>query len=442
MKVKSFICWFGLILGTVAWAQGATLYVSTSGSDSNPGTSSQPLRTITYAYSLAGPGTTILVAPGTYTDYTSGWGLHFSQSGTASSPIVIQSQVKGGAILDGQFASDRNKGIYLDGSYNVIEGFVIIRAPGTAIFIEGTNNQILNNEIYNNGSVNEGQGVYSDQGTSGNIYESNYIHDNGLAGSNLDHGLYLCGQNEVVANNVVIRNAACGLQVAGYTLVSNMKVYNNVFAWNGTEGIILWMTLNGVDIENNILYENGHYGVGSYAAIGSGVAVDNNLVYGNGYGDYDFAGGGSTVSYSLGSSISSDPGFVNETSSGFDAHLGSGSPGIGAGANFSSVMTTDMAGVARPASGPWDLGTYVYGSSSGTTNSVHTTLSVASGHGMKITWTSVVGKIYSVACKNRLTDPAWTNMSGSISATNTTTSYTDTTAGSAPMRFYMVYATN
>ncbi|MDB6018452.1 MAG: hypothetical protein JWR19_2941 [Pedosphaera sp.] len=342
------------------------MYVSTQGSDSNSGTSAQPFRTITHAYSLAGPGTTILVAPGVYTDHTSGWGLHLGASGTASSPIVLRSQVRGGAVIDGQNASDRNEGIYLDGSYNVVDGFEIKNGPNGGIAIYGNGNQIINNEIHNNGnpastSTNGKDGVYSDPGTSGNSYASNYIHDNGRSGSNLDHGLYLCGKNELIINNVLVRNAATGLQVAGYTTVSNMRVYNNVIAWNGTAGIILWQSLSGVSIENNVVYQNGHYGLGSYAASGSGVVVDHNLVLGNGSGSYDFTGGGSTYAYTLGTSISADPHFVNETASGFDAHLGAGSPAIGAGLNLSSVFTTDKDGTARPASGAWDLGAYKYG---------------------------------------------------------------------------------
>src|SRR5437879_3752322 len=104
----------------VAGANAGTLYVSTAGNDSNAGTSSQPLRTITKAYSLASSGTTILVMPGTYTEYQSGWGLHLGRSGSASSPITLKSQVAGGAVIDGQNASDRNVGIYIDGNYNII----------------------------------------------------------------------------------------------------------------------------------------------------------------------------------------------------------------------------------------------------------------------------------------------------------------------------------
>jgi len=354
---------FFLLLGR---AQAADLYVSTQGSDSNPGTLAQPLRTITRAYSKATAGTTIHVLPGVYTDYTSGWGIHLGKSGTAPSPIVLQSTVHGGAIIDGQNASDRNQGFYIDGNYNVVDGFQIRNAPHGGISIWANGNRIINNEIHHNGnpassSSNGQDGVYSEQGTRDNFFAANSIHDNGRAGSNLDHGLYLCGQNETVINNLLFRNAASGLQVAGYTTVSNMKVYNNVMAWNGTSGIILWMALSGVDIKNNIIYQNGHAGICCYEATGSGVVADHNLAYGNGSGSYDWTSGGSTVSHTLGTTIAADPRFVNNSSAGFDPHLSGSSPAIKAGLNLSSVFITDKDGTTRPASGGWDLGACAYG---------------------------------------------------------------------------------
>jgi Bacterial Ig domain/Right handed beta helix region/Protein of unknown function (DUF1565) len=344
-----------------AQAYAADFYVSTQGSDSNAGTSSQPFRTITYAYSKAAAGTTIHVTPGVYYDYTSGWGLHLSKSGTASSPIVLQSTVRGGAVIDGQNSSDRPEGFYIDGSYNTVDGFEVRNNPSGGMCLYGSNNRIINNQIHHNGTpasstTNGRDGVYSNEGTSGNYYGGNSIHDNGrTGGSNLDHGLYLCGKNETVVNNLLYHNDATGLQVAGYTTVANMKVYNNVIAWNGASGIILWQALSGVDIKNNIIYNNGNAGVGCYAATGSGVVVDHNLVYGNGGGNYNLSG----VSYTLGTTLSADPKFVNAAAASFDAHLSSGSPGIGAGLNLYSVLTTDLSGTARPASGVWDLGAYV-----------------------------------------------------------------------------------
>ena len=363
---------------SVVGVSAADYYVSSQGNDSNPGTSAQPFRTITHAYGLAGPGTTIHVLPGIYTDYTSGWGLHFGSSGTVSSPIIVKSEVRGGAVIDRQNAADGNEGIYIDGDYNVVDGFVITGAPNGGISIWSNGNQIRNNEIHHNGnpastSTNGRDGVYSDQSTANNSYTGNYIHDNGRTGSNLDHGLYLCGANENVFNNVLIRNAGSGLQIAGYTTVSNMKVYNNVMAYNGHEGLILWMALSGVDIKNNIVYGNGLYGIYSYDAHGSGVVFDHNLSYGNGSGNYTFSNGGSDYSYTLGTMLTVDPVFANETSSGFDTHLGAGSPAIGAGLNLSAYFTTDISGAARPASGPWDLGADVYASADTTPPTVSVT---------------------------------------------------------------------
>jgi hypothetical protein len=368
MSIKSILCKLTLFSTmSLLSAQAATYYVATTGSDSNPGTSAQPFRTITYAYSLAGPGTTIIVEPGTYTDYQSGWGLHLGSSGTAANPIVLQSQVRGAAIIDGQNASDRNEGVYIDGSYNVLDGFEIKNGPDGGITIWGNGNQIINNEVDHNGSpastsTNGRDGIYDDETTADNIYIGNYSHDNGrTGGSNLDHGMYICGSNDQIYNNVSIRNNGSGLQIAGYSTVSNLKVYNNVFAWNGTEGIIVWQDMNGVDIKNNISFHNTLYGIYFYAATGSGVVMDHNVIYGNGSGSYSsFSNGGGTVSVTQGTTISSDPMLANETQSGFDPHLNAGSPAIGAGYNFSSIFATDLAGNARPSSGNWDAGAYAY----------------------------------------------------------------------------------
>jgi hypothetical protein len=387
----------GMLIGlfVVAHAHGTTLYVSPSGNDSSPGTSSQPVRTIVQAHSLASPGTTIIVKAGTYTDYNSGWGIHLGKSGTASSPITLKSEVPGGAVIDGQNASDRNVGLYIDGSYNIVDGFEIKNGPRGGITLWANNNQILNCNIHNNGnpanSSTQGQdGVYSDEVTSGNIYRANFIHHNGRSGSSLDHGLYLCGKNEVVINNVLLANSGNGLQIAGYNTVANLRVYNNVIAYNGANGIILWQSLNGIDIKNNILYQNGHYAIGSYDAHGSGINVDHNISYGNGYGHFSFGGGGSDFAYNLGSALYSDPQLANNSSSAFDPHLKSGSPGIQNAVNLYSTFTTDMADTLRQSSGSWDSGVYKFGSTSSADTTAPTVSMTAPANGATLSGTATI----------------------------------------------------
>jgi hypothetical protein len=343
-------------------AIAADYYVSPAGSDSNSGAQSAPFRTITLAYSRAAAGDSIWVQPGTYTDFQSGWGLHLNKSGTASASITLKSVQRGMAIIDAANQSDRVYAFYVDGAFNVIDGFKITGAPNSAVTIWGSNNQFINNEIYNNGKSvpSDGSGnagFYSDESTAGNYYGQNYVHDNGVPGRGLDHGLYLCGKNETVVNNIAVGHPGDGLQIAGYATVSGMKVYNNVFVGNGQNGIILWQSLNGVQIYNNILASNGKNGIDSYDAHGSGVSISNNLYYGNGSGAQNLSDGGSNFTYTLGSMIQNNPLFVSAT----DYHLQSSSPAIDAGTAVSGSQ--DYLGNPRPAGAGYDIGAFEYGSS-------------------------------------------------------------------------------
>jgi hypothetical protein len=65
---------------------GATYYVSTSGSDNNPGTLAAPWLTIQKAANTATAGATVYVFGGVYTEIVS-----FPNSGTAKAPITFQS---------------------------------------------------------------------------------------------------------------------------------------------------------------------------------------------------------------------------------------------------------------------------------------------------------------------------------------------------------------
>ncbi len=62
----------------------ATYYVATSGSDSNPGTSSQPWKTVAYAVDKMVAGDTTYVKSGTYYGH-----VRFKRSGTSSAPIKL-----------------------------------------------------------------------------------------------------------------------------------------------------------------------------------------------------------------------------------------------------------------------------------------------------------------------------------------------------------------
>jgi parallel beta-helix repeat protein len=365
----------------------------TTGNDSNPGTLAQPFKTIVYAYSLATPGTTIIVMPGTYTEYQNidGGLLYLNKSGTAFQPITLKSQIKGQAIIDGQNSLNRRMGVFITGGYNILDGFEIKNAYIHGIVIWSNNNQILNNQIDHNGNLDGDVSGYPGEDHSGvlegsayspgphpfdhNFFMGNYVHHNGRSNSNLDHGLYLYGTNGKVFNNILTYSSGGNLKILGVGINNNVMVYNNLFAYTGNgaptqDGILIGDSISyDIEIKNNIFYMNGisavspssAYGIRTWNEHGSGIVVDHNIFFGNHNGNYNFTDGGSDVSYTLGTNFFVDPQFVSPTSNNF--YLQSISPAIGNGINLSSYFTSDYAGSPRPASGNWDIGVYQYSSS-------------------------------------------------------------------------------
>lgn len=349
---------------TTREASAAIYYVSTNGNDINSGTDTQPFRTIAFAYDLANPGDTIIVKPGVYTEQNSIRGIYLKKSGTVSKPIVIKSEVKWKAVLDAKnLLSDVRRGvIWLSGNYNIIDGFDIQRGK-LGIVIYGNHNEIRNNHIHNNGNINDPNsssgysGIYTDRQTSGNIFLNNYVHHNGRMGSgisNAGHGLYLCGDSEVVVNNIVKDNAAYGLQIAGYDTVSNMRVYNNVFSWNNKSGIVIWKSVSKIDIKNNIFYKNDDWAIHNTSTTGRGVVFDSNIFYQNLSGTINFSG--ASYSYDVGKIITADPLFINDNT---DFRLQSNSPAIDAGIKLADVIS-DFDGNPRGQDGLYDIGAYEY----------------------------------------------------------------------------------
>ena len=82
---------------TALTAQASTFYVSTSGNDTNPGTSASPWRTIQHAANTAAAGDTVYIRGGTYKE-----SVTINVSGSASGGyITFQSYSGETAIVDG-----------------------------------------------------------------------------------------------------------------------------------------------------------------------------------------------------------------------------------------------------------------------------------------------------------------------------------------------------
>ena len=98
------------------------LIVATNGSDDNPGTLSQPWRTVQHAATVAPPGSTVLVRGGSYAEMVS-----INVSGTSAAPTTFQNYPGETPVLDGTTLaiSDASSALLqiADQSYLVIRGF-------------------------------------------------------------------------------------------------------------------------------------------------------------------------------------------------------------------------------------------------------------------------------------------------------------------------------
>ncbi len=340
------------IVGTPAGGGGTTppagggftanLYVATTGSDSNPGTSAAlPKLTIGAALTAATAGQTISVADGVYP------GITTSKGGTAGNYITIRSATKHGARL--------TSGCLIQHEYIRLQDFEITGAGIVyACDVVKNNVNIKGNKIHGiakttpTGDGSSAIEAYTSDGNYGPmsnvVIEDNLIYDVGvgLGDNQLQQGIYITGNGQgtcIVRNNVVYGVTDFGIH--GYSssgITQNWVIVNNTVASCG-RGIL---STGGSIVRNNIAYNNGSENFDL-----TGGTVSNNLSGGTG----NVTGTGITGGV--------NPLFVN--AAGGDYHLQAGSPAINAG-TASNAPAADYDGKVRPLAGSHDVGAFEYGS--------------------------------------------------------------------------------
>lgn len=345
-------------------AMAAHIYVSPTGSDSNPGTQTRPVKTITRADYLATPGSVIHVASGTY--YVSApsagsVGIRTSKSGTATARIKFVSDVKWGAKIrvSGTGITWDSRGSYVD-----IEGFDISGSGRHGILAAGRNLTFRHNFIHDltvSGGCTGGGGAAIDTyGPVGNVViDRNIVRNIGyrmIGTCNTVQGIYIANANNVVTNNVVSGVAAVGIQqwhgATASTIVNNTTFHNKI-------GILLGQGDSGTTtgsannyVANNIVYDNKTYGIVEGGKMGGNNRYANNLVA--------RSGTSWKVSGTVSGSVSAEPLFVNYQPTGTGNYkVYSGSPAIDRGTSL-KAPTVDFAGLARPRGAAVDIGAYEY----------------------------------------------------------------------------------
>jgi hypothetical protein len=218
---------------SLAAQAGSSFFVSTSGSDSNPGTIGSPWLTIQHAANTVSAGATVYVFGGVYNE-----SVNFPSSGTASAPITFRSYPGQTAVIDGTgvscCGSSQVQGLIniVNQSYLTISGFEIRNyttssenetPSGVWITGSGTGLRILNNRVHNITTMSEANGnafgisVYGTSKTpitqlviSGNeVYELRTGESESL---NVDGNV----THFKITNNLVHDNDNIGIDAIGY----------------------------------------------------------------------------------------------------------------------------------------------------------------------------------------------------------------------------------
>jgi len=369
------------LLLTVRCAMAATYYVSTAGSDSNPGTQTAPFRHVSKgALTATQPGDTVIVMDGTYDNegvVAPNFVVTLYYSGTTGNPITFMAQNRGKAILDSMNTSTtttcNGASAYFNlqnAAFIVIQGFVMQRGCDSGIQSNGSAHDVLIkwNEVRNiaNHTVTDEigrDGIYLNNTEYNFTFDGNSWHDIGRTdGTTLlhfDHGIYAHGQNLTIINNLFYNNNR-GYHIQLADGASNWLVANNTFAFgtgNGEAGqIMFWGNNSGITFNNNIFYNPNTSALTRYQATITNSPFDHNLIYGVTSIISDPTG------LTIGTNqIGPDPLFVNgnQAAPPYDFHEQSGGAGIDAGMNLAQVPI-DYDGTTRPQGSSTDQGAYEY----------------------------------------------------------------------------------
>jgi F5/8 type C domain-containing protein len=272
----------------------------TGGNDGGLGTINDPWQTIQKAAGTVGPGDTVIVKDGTYTDpaeYNYGCVARFRTAGTSENWITFKSETVHGARIDGQ-SNTTSTGfqVYDNSAYIRFEGFEFFDFSWFGISTgstESTSNiYIYNCKIHDIGRVTYSgscgfAGIYTgslsgyftvdrclfytigrnhDSFPPGEDYYNNFVHD---------HGWYSQGHHHTIKNSIFYNMlSGWAVKIDGYNGTAltgdgwTHKIVNNTFANDGAPyanyctGLITFYKNPGlankyrnVVIENNIFYD-------------------------------------------------------------------------------------------------------------------------------------------------------------------------------------------
>ncbi|MGA7473456.1 MAG: Ig-like domain repeat protein [Candidatus Sulfotelmatobacter sp.] len=290
-----------MLAPSLAGQTGATRYVSTKGSDSNPGTIGAPWLTIQHAANSVSAGGTVYVFGGVYNE-----SVNFPASGTTSAPITFESYPGQTAVIDGTGVScctsnppssgNDTQGLIniVNQSYLVLAGFEIrdfttsnpaYTPAGVWITGSGTGIQLLNNLLHNITTSSEENGnafgiaVYGTSQTpiSHLVISGNEVYSLKTGNSesvNVDGNV----TNFAITNNLVHDNDNIGIDAIGYEGVGPVGHDEAMY------GEIRGNTIYNISGIHNAGEGNSYDADGVYCDGCAYVTVEDNLIHNVDYG--------------------------------------------------------------------------------------------------------------------------------------------------------------
>ena len=294
-----------IVLGlapSLAAQTGTTYYVSTSGSDSNPGTSSAPWLTIQHAADSVSAGATVDVFAGVYHE-----SVNFPASGTAAAPIIFQSYPGQTAVIDGTgltcctsnppASGNLTQGLIniVNQSYVRVSGFEIrnfttsnadFTPAGVWITGSGTGVHVLNNLVHNITTTSEengnafGMAVWGTSETpiSHLVISGNQVYSLKTGNSesmNVDGNVV----DFAITNNLVHDNDNIGIAAIGYEQPVGPVGYDEAM-----HGEISGNTVYNISGINNPGEGNSYDADGIYCDGCAYVTIERNLIHNVDYG--------------------------------------------------------------------------------------------------------------------------------------------------------------
>jgi hypothetical protein len=283
-------------------AHASSLYVSTHGSDSNPGTKEKPFLTVQHAADVAKPGDTINIRGGKYCER-----LAVTSSGNAAQGyITFRSEPGETAVLDGSCLTPavgdspmvvlRNVGYvkieHLEvGNYRTADA---TRVPaGIRFYGHGSHIEIRNNNVHNieqtypgregpgHGANGFGIAVYGTDGTSpitDLIVDGNDVHDLQTGSS---ESLVLNGN---VTNFRVTRNRVHNNNNIGIDIIGSEHTAPDPKVDRARDGVVAENLVYDITSRGNPAYGNDANSDGIYVDGGTRVVIERNIIHNTDFG--------------------------------------------------------------------------------------------------------------------------------------------------------------